>query len=173
MDQELAVAGSPALTRGELGKPASKSGRAHRSAPSGWPSGNWVSRRVKVAVLTGPPPQVGPLFSIREPKYQSFLSVAASNELRRFGYALQMALPFLPLEQDNSRSTWEGNDGIHGRSFFVNVSTGILGIDILQYYELLVDSRRLQLINPISITEYQIHGSQSPNKRVPNHGSNA
>ncbi|VDP51888.1 unnamed protein product, partial [Echinostoma caproni] len=102
MDHGSPVAGSPAPTRREKGKPASKSVLR---------DGKRLSRRVKAAVLAGPPPQ----------GCFSQLTVNLGGQ-RRYPWTFMLA----------------------------NDPTGILGIDFLQYYELLVDSRRLQLITPAS-----------------------
>ncbi|VDP96252.1 unnamed protein product [Echinostoma caproni] len=115
MDQELSV---DAPTRREKGKPASKSGRTRRPAPSD------TGARVSVVPIGSSKPRATtlrlcaangtpiPISGIRQ------LTVNLKGQ-RRYPWAFVLA----------------------------NVPTGILGMDFLQYHELLIDSRRLQLIN--------------------------
>jgi hypothetical protein len=119
-------------------------------------------QRVNAAVLAGKPPQVGRLFYVHDNRTNA-----------RFLVDTGAQVSVVPVGNDRPRATLLRLCAANGTTIptfgtrqltvylgprrrylwtfiLADVPTGILGIDFLQHYELLVDSRRLELIDTSS-----------------------
>ncbi|CAH8620560.1 unnamed protein product [Schistosoma guineensis] len=123
-------------------------------------------RRVKAAVLAGPSLQVGRLFYVHDYRTNArFLvdTVAQVSVVPRGSSKSQATVLRLRAANGSVIPTYGtrqlvvnlGNRRRYLWTFIIaDVPTAILGIDFLQHYELLVDSRRLKLIDTSSNSKF-------------------
>ncbi|KAH9586005.1 hypothetical protein MS3_00007070 [Schistosoma haematobium] len=123
-------------------------------------------RRVKAAVLAGPSPQVGRLFYVHDYRTNArFLvdtgaqvSVVPRGSSKSQATVLRLRAAngsVIPTYGTRQLAVNLGNRRRYLWTFIIaDVPTAILGIDFLQHYELLVDSRRLQLIDTSSNSKF-------------------
>ncbi|CAH8618677.1 unnamed protein product [Schistosoma mattheei] len=123
-------------------------------------------RRVKAAVLAGPLPQVGRLFYVHDYRTNArFLvdtgaqvSVVPRGSSKSQATVLRLRAAngsVIPTYGTRQLAVNLGNRRRYLWTFIIaDVPTAILGIDFLQHYELLVDSRRLQLIDTSSNSKF-------------------
>ncbi|CAH8647289.1 unnamed protein product [Schistosoma intercalatum] len=123
-------------------------------------------RRVKAAVLAGPSPQVGRLFYVHDYRTNArFLvdtgaqvSVVPRGSSKSQATVLRLRAAngsVIPTYGTRQLAVNLGNRRRYLWTFIIaDVPTAILGIDFLQHYELLVDSRRLQLFDTSSNSKF-------------------
>ncbi|CAH8639289.1 unnamed protein product [Schistosoma guineensis] len=123
-------------------------------------------RRVKAAVLAGPSPQVGRLFYVHDYRTNARfpvdtgaqVSVVPRGSSKSQATVLRLRAAngsVIPTYGSRQLAVNLGNRRRYLWTFIIaDVPTAILGIDFLQHYELLVDSRRLQLIDTSSNSKF-------------------